>query len=160
MKIAIYPGTFDPLTMGHLDLIKRAAKLFDKVIVLVSVNASKKSIFEPEERVDLIKEAVKDIENTEVDYNEGLTVKYAEKHGVNILVRGVRAFSDFEYELQMALMNRKLNNEIETVFLMPKNEYSYISSTIVKGITDFGGNITEFVPPNVKKALNEKKLKN
>lgn len=159
MKTAIYPGTFDPITFGHLDLIERAAKMFGKLIVLVGENSHKKPLFDVDERIEMIVESVKHLKNVTVDSNSELTVDYAKKHKVNILVRGVRAFADFEYELQMAIMNRRLDEEIETVFLMPKNEYSFINSSIIKGIANFNADIKNFVPPIVverfKKKLNK-----
>jgi pantetheine-phosphate adenylyltransferase len=157
VKTAIYPGTFDPITNGHLDLIERASRLFSKLIVLVGENTSKKPLFDVKERVLMIKESIKHLKNVEVDSNSELTVGYARKHNVKILVRGVRAFSDFEYELQMALMNRKLDEDIETVFLMPKNEYSYLNSSLIKGISDFDADIKDFVPPVVIKMLKKKR---
>ncbi|HQO10242.1 MAG TPA: pantetheine-phosphate adenylyltransferase [Clostridiales bacterium] len=159
MKVAIYPGTFDPLTNGHLDLIERASKLFNKLIVLVGENSAKKPLFNVDERVKMIENSIKHLKNVKVDSNSELTVEYAKKHNVNILVRGVRAFADFEYELQMALMNRKLDENIETVFLMPKNEYSYLNSSLIKGIADFDADIKEFVPPAVIKMLKQKRKK-
>jgi pantetheine-phosphate adenylyltransferase len=159
MKIAIYPGTFDPLTHGHLDLIERASKLFHKVIVLVGENTAKKPLFDVKERVYMIEQSIKHLKNVSVDSNSELTVEYAKKHNVNILVRGVRAFADFEYEMQMALMNRKLDENIETVFLMPKNEFSYLNSSLIKGIADFDANINEFVPPVVVKMFKKKRKK-
>ncbi|MDY0016280.1 MAG: pantetheine-phosphate adenylyltransferase [Candidatus Delongbacteria bacterium] len=159
MKTAIYPGTFDPLTNGHLDLIERASKLFARLIVLVGENTAKKPLFNVDERIKMIKDSIKHLKNVTVDSNSELTVEYARKHNVNILVRGVRAFADFEYELQMALMNRKLDEKIETVFLMPKNEYSYLNSSLIKGIADFDADIKDFVPPAVIKMLKKKKIK-
>ena len=159
MKVAIYPGTFDPLTKGHLDLIERASKLFNKLIVLVGENSAKKPLFNVAERVKMIEDSIKHLKNVKVDSNSELTVVYAKKHNVNILVRGVRAFADFEYELQMALMNRKLDENIETVFLMPKNEYSYLNSSLIKGIADFDADVKEFVPPAVIKMLKQKRKK-
>lgn len=159
MKTAIYPGTFDPLTNGHLDLIERASKLFDNLIVLVGENTAKRPLFNVDERIKMIKDSIKHLKNVTVDSNSELTVEYARKHNVNILVRGVRAFADFEYELQMAIMNRKLDEEIETVFLMPKNEYSYLNSSLVKGVADFNADIKDFVPPAVIKMLKKKKIK-
>jgi len=157
MKVAIYPGTFDPLTKGHLDLIERASKLFNRLIVLVGENTAKKPLFDVKERVYMIEQSIKHLNNVTVDSNSELTVEYAKKHNVNILVRGVRAFADFEYELQMALMNRKLDENIETVFLMPKNEYSYLNSSLIKGIADFDADIKNFVPPIVIKMFKKKR---
>ncbi len=159
MKTAIYPGTFDPLTNGHLDLIERASKLFARLIVLVGENTAKKPLFNVDERIKMIKDSIKHLKNVTVDSNSELTVEYARKHNVNILVRGVRAFADFEYELQMALMNRKLDENIETVFLMPKNEYSYLNSSLIKGIADFDADIKDFVPNAVIKMLKKKKIR-
>ncbi len=160
MKTAIYPGTFDPLTNGHLDLIERASKLFARLIVLVGENTAKKPLFNVDERIKMIKDSIKHLKNVTVDSNSELTVEYARKHNVNILVRGVRAFADFEYELQMALMNRKLDENIETVFLMPKNEYSYLNSSLIKGIADFDADIKDFVPPAVIRMIKKKKTGN
>mgnify|MGYP001766899579 FL=1 len=157
MKTAIYPGTFDPLTKGHLDLIERASKLFSRLIVVVGENTAKKPLFDVKERVYMIEQSIKHLKNVTVDSNSELTVEYAKKHNVNILVRGVRAFADFEYELQMALMNRKLDENIETVFLMPKNEYSYLNSSLIKGIADFDADIKNFVPPIVIKMFKKKR---
>lgn len=156
MKIAIFPGTFDPLTLGHYDLIKRAAKLFDKLIVLIGKNTGKNPLFSVEERIDMINECVQPFGNVEVASFDGLTVDFAEKNNAIVLIRGVRAFSDFEYELQMALMNRKLNSEIETMFLMPKNEYSFINSSLIKSVAKAGGNIKQFVPESIGTQLLDK----
>jgi pantetheine-phosphate adenylyltransferase len=147
MKTAIYPGTFDPITNGHLDLIERAAKMFGKLVVLVGENSHKKPLFNVKERIEMIIESVKHLTNVTVDSNSELTVEYAKRHDINILVRGVRAFADFEYELQMAIMNRRLDEEIETVFLMPKNEYSFINSSIIKGIANFNAEIRTLYHP-------------
>ena len=149
MKIAIFPGTFDPLTLGHYDLIKRAAKLFDKLIVLIGKNSGKNPLFTVDERIDMINECVSKFGNVEVASFNGLTVDFAEKNNAIVLIRGVRAFSDFEYELQMALMNRRLNSEIETMFLMPKNEFSFINSSLVKSVAKAGGKIEQFVPDSI-----------
>lgn len=157
MKIAIYPGTFDPVTYGHVDVAARAARLFDKVIVCVAVNSSKAPMFSGPERVRLIKEAVKDIKNIEVEDFDGLLVEYAREKKAEVIVRGLRAVSDFEYEFQMALTNRKLCDDIDTVFLMPHEKYTYLNSSIVREISMFGGDVGEFVPPHVRKELLKKK---
>ncbi len=159
MKIAIYPGTFDPITNGHLDIIERAVKMFDKVIVTIARNSSKNPLFSDKERVELIREAVKEWKQVEVDSFEGLLVDYARKRNAAVVLRGLRAISDFEYEFQLALTNRKLNDSVETVFLMPSEKYTYLNSTIVREIARLGGDVSEFVPPVVKKAF-EKKFKN
>ena len=156
MSTAIYPGTFDPITNGHLDILKRASQLFDKVIVVVSNNPHKNPLFSLEERRKLVHETVKDIDNVEVDVFDGLLVQYAKKSGALALIRGLRAVSDFDYEFQMALMNRKLMPELETVYLMPSEEYTYINSTIVKEVARFGGRIDCFLPPVVSERLKEK----
>jgi len=155
-NIAIYPGTFDPLTNGHMSLIRRGLKLFDSLIIAVGENPSKKPLFDIDERMQHITEAVKGLGNVEVDRFDGLLVNYAQKRGVDAVIRGLRAVSDFEYELQLALMNRKLNRNLETVFLMPALRYIFLSSTIVKEAASFGGDISDLVPPCIKRALDEK----
>lgn len=157
MRIAIYPGTFDPVTNGHLDILDRAVKLFDKVIITIARNPSKNPLFTEEERLDMIREAVKGRSTVEVDSFEGLLVEYARKKKAVAIVRGLRAISDFEYELQMALMNRKLDDNVETVFLMPNEKYTYLNSSIVREIARHGGDISEFVPPMVRVSLERKK---
>lgn len=156
MKIAIYPGTFDPITNGHLDILERALKLFDKVIITVAKNPSKQPLFSQEERRSLIRSAVKRYKNVEVDLFDGLLVEYARKKKATSLVRGLRAISDFEYELQMALMNRKLDSTLETVFLMPNEKYTYLNSSIIREIARLGGDVRDFVPEAVLKALTGK----
>jgi pantetheine-phosphate adenylyltransferase len=156
MRAAVYPGTFDPLTLGHLDLIERAARLFDRLIVAVGVNASKQPIFSLDERLAMVRAAVQPYANVEVDSFDGLLVDYCHAKHVNALVRGLRAFSDFEYEFQMALTNRKLAPDIETMFLMPKETQSYVSSSLVRQIAAMGGSIEEFVPPLVREALRQR----
>jgi pantetheine-phosphate adenylyltransferase len=158
MKIAIYPGTFDPITYGHIDVIERAAEIFDTVIVAVARNSSKQPLFTMEERAKLISAVVKKYRNVKVDSFQGLLVEYARKKKATSIVRGLRAVSDFEYEFQMALTNRKLVGNISTVFLMPHEKYTYLNSTIVREIGLYGGDISGFVPPLVRKAL-EKKVK-
>ena len=150
---AIYPGTFDPLTLGHLDLIERAAHIFDRVIVAVVVNSRKQTIYSAEDRMTMMRASVKHLSNVKVDAFDGLLVDYARERKIHVLVRGLRAFSDFEYEFQMALTNRKLAPEIETLFLMPKEEFSYISSSTVREIVERGGDIGRFVPKAVKQHI-------
>ncbi len=154
-RIAIYPGTFDPITNGHIDVIERASKLFDKVIVTVAKNVAKTPLFTVEERIKMIKEAVKRFDNVEVDSFDGLLVDYARMKNAVAIIRGLRAVSDFEYEFQMALMNRKIC-DITTVFLVPHEKYTYLNSTIVREIASFGGDVSNFVPKIVEKMLKEK----
>jgi len=156
MRTAIYPGSFDPLTNGHLDVIQRATKLFDRVIVAVAASESKQPLFSLEERVELVAQGVRHLPNVEADSFEGLLVRYVERRGAQAVVRGLRAISDFEFEFQMALMNRKLNERIETIFMMPKDTYTFLSSRIVKEIARLGGDVSAFVPAHVRTALNEK----
>ncbi|HEY6953207.1 MAG TPA: pantetheine-phosphate adenylyltransferase [Bacteroidota bacterium] len=156
MKIAIYPGTFDPITNGHLDIIERAIKVFDTVVVTIARNSAKNPLFSDKERLDLIKEVVKGMKQVEVDSFEGLLVNYAKKRNATAVLRGLRAISDFEYEFQLALTNRKLNDTLETVFLMPSERYTYLNSTIVREIARLGGDVSDFVPPVVKKAFDKK----
>ena len=156
MRRAIYPGSFDPVTNGHLDVIERAAKLFDEVIVAVAVNEQKSSLFTADERAELLAGAVAGWKNVRVSRFDGLLVAFASQQGANAVVRGLRAVSDFEFEFQMALMNRKLDEQIETIFLMPAEKYTYLSSRIVKEISRLGGNVDAFVPASVARALNAK----
>ncbi|MCM1265872.1 MAG: pantetheine-phosphate adenylyltransferase [Candidatus Gastranaerophilales bacterium] len=158
MKIAIYPGSFDPITLGHLDVLKDGAQMFDKVIITVSNNMNKNSLLTVEERKELIKQSVKDIPNVEVDSFDGLTVNYAKSKGATILLRGLRAVSDFEYEMQLSQTNRSLNEDIKTVFLITKPEYNFISSSSVKEILKNKGDISKFVSQPVNKYLSEKYL--
>lgn len=155
-QIAIYPGTFDPITNGHLDIIKRAARIFDKVIVAVATNTGKAPLFSMDERKKLIQDAVKNIDKVEVDAFSGLIVDYCHQRGATALIRGLRAVSDFEYEFQMALLNRKIGKDVESVFLMPKEKYTYLSSSMIKEIAEFGGDITSFVPDHVRIELKNK----
>lgn len=156
-KIGVYPGTFDPITNGHLDLIKRALKIFDELIVAVAVSSYKKlPIFSIEERVDFIRESTKDLKNLIVEPFDGLLVKFVRHKGAVAIVRGLRAISDYEYELQLAHANRRLYKDIETVFLMPSEEYSFLSSSLIKEIAYFGGVVKNLVPPIVEKALKAK----
>lgn len=153
MKIAIYPGTFDPVTYGHIDVIERAREIFDVVIVTVARNTSKSPLFSARDRVAMIKETVRRLRNVQVEQFDGLLVNFARKKKATAIVRGLRAVSDFEYEFQMALTNRKLNSNITTVFLMPHEKYTYLNSSIVREIAMHGGDCSEFVPPNVLKYL-------
>ena len=152
-NIAVYPGTFDAATNGHLDIIKRASCLFDKVIVAVLVNQNKKTIFSVKERLKHLKEITKDIPNVEVDSFEGLLAEYMKKKGSHIAVRGLRAVSDLEYEFQMANTNRSLNKEMDTIFLMPRARYTYLSSSMVREVYSLGGRMQDYVPEIVEKAL-------
>lgn len=156
MKIAIYPGSFDPITYGHLDILKNAAEIFDKVIIAVAHNGAKTGFLTVEERVELIKKSVTNIFNVEVDSFEGLTVEYAKKHGANVLIRGLRAVSDFEFEMQLSQTNSALCDEIKTVFLTTKPEYNFISSTTIKEIYQNHGDISKFVPKAVDEYLKNK----
>lgn len=156
MKTALYPGTFDPVTYGHLDVIERAADIFDRVIVVVANNSRKQPLFSAAERVAMVRQSVKKYRNVRVDVFEGLLVRYAKKAGAASIVRGLRAVSDFEYEFQMALTNRKLARDITTVFLMPHEKYTYLNSSIVREISRLGGNVGEFVPPHVRRMLAKK----
>ena len=159
-RTAIYPGSFDPLTNGHLDVIQRAAKLFDRVIVAVAVNESKHPLFTLAERVALVKKAVAHLPTVETDSFDGLLVEYAAEQKAGAIVRGLRAVSDFEFEFQLALMNRKLDEKIETIFMMPKDTYTFLSSRIIKEIARLGGDVRAFVPPNVQVALRKKLKRN
>lgn len=153
MRTVIYPGSFDPLTNGHLDVVQRASKLFDKVIVAVAQNESKNPLFSLNERLDLVQECISRLPNVEADAFDGLLVNYAQKRSAQAIIRGLRAVSDFEFEFQLALMNRKLNEHVETIFMMPKDTYTFLSSRIVKEIARLGGDISAFVPPPVREAL-------
>jgi pantetheine-phosphate adenylyltransferase len=156
MRRAIYPGSFDPVTFGHLDVIQRAIKLFDEVIVAVAFNEQKQSLFTANERVALLENATRNMSNVRVAQFSGLLVNFAREQQSAALIRGLRAISDFEFEFQMALMNRKLEKSIETLFLMPKEEYTYLSSRIVKEIAALGGNVDAFVDRSVSEALRQK----
>ena len=158
VKIAIYPGTFDPITYGHIDIIERALTIFDKLIVAISVDSPKKPLFTVDERMDMIKETAKYNNKVEVDSFNGLLVEYARKVNATAIIRGLRAVSDYEYEFQMALMNRRLNEEVETVFLMPNEKYTYLNSSLIKEIASLGGDVTDFVPENVKTNLTNKQI--
>ena len=153
---AIYPGSFDPITYGHIDLIKRATKIFKKVIVAVTDNSSKNSFFTLKERVMLIKRVTADFKNIEVDSFEGLSIDYVRSKGSYVIIRGVRMISDFEYEFQMALTNRRLSKNVETIFLMPNESYSYISSKLIKEAASLGADVSCFVPKFVAEAIKKK----
>lgn len=155
-KIAIYPGTFDPITLGHLDILQRASKLFDRVIITLAINSTKTPLFSREERLEFISDAVKNIPNVSVDSFEGMLIKFAEKRGAIAVIRGLRAISDFEFEFQLALMNRKQNQEITTVFLMPNEKYTYLNSSIIREVSRFGGDVSSFITPLVAEKLKEK----
>jgi len=156
LKTAVYPGSFDPATNGHIDIIKRSGALFDRVIVAVLNNPSKSPLFSVEERVDILKRTCGDIKNVEIDSFSGLLIDYCKSKNANVIVKGLRAVSDFEYELQMAHMNKKLNQEIETVFIMTSSRYSYLSSSLVKEVAQFGGCIRGLVPEIIEKEIYER----
>lgn len=155
-KVAVVPGTFDPITNGHLDIIARAASVFEEVNVVLLNNSSKNPLFSVEERVELIKSVTTHIPNVKVDTFSGLLMEYAQNIGASAIIRGLRAVSDFEYEMQITSMNRVLNDQIETFFIMTKNQYSFLSSSIVKEVAKYGGNISELVPEEVEIALKQK----
>jgi pantetheine-phosphate adenylyltransferase len=156
MKRAIYPGSFDPITNGHLDVIERALKLFDQVVVAVAHNDEKQPLFSLAERLDLLQQALGKMNNVRIAQFQGLLVDFAAAENASAVIRGLRAVSDFEFEFQMALMNRKLDSSVETIFLMPKEEYTYLSSRLVKEIARLGGDVSKFVPNVVARALGDK----
>ena len=160
MKTVIYPGTFDPVTNGHIDVIKRAIDLFDKVVVTVARNPVKTPMFTVEERLIMLRESLKQFPNVSIDSFEGLVVDHAKEVGAIGIIRGLRAISDFEYEFQMALMNRKLDEDLRTIFLMPHEKYTYLNSTIIRNLSQFNSDVSEFVPKVVIKFLAEKKTEN
>lgn len=157
MKIAIYPGSFDPITKGHLDILKNASGIFDKVIIAVARNGEKKGFLSTEERVELIKKSIEGLDNVEVDAFEGLTIEYAKKRGAEILIRGLRAVSDFEYEMQLSQTNSALCDEIKTVFLTTKPKYNFISSSTIREILQNNGDISKFVPHAVNEYLTQRR---
>lgn len=156
IRRAIYPGTFDPVTYGHMDIIKKAKDLFDEIIVTVAVNPTKNPLFTLQERLDLLNQSLRDYENVYVDSFNGLIVDYARQVGAISIIRGLRAVSDFEYEFQMALMNRKLATDVTTVFLIPHEKYTYLNSTIVRNLASLQSDVSDFVPPAVLLAMKEK----
>lgn len=155
-KKVLYPGTFDPVTNGHIDLIKRATELFDEVVVCVAINPSKSPLFSLEERIMLLKESLSEYQNVSVDSFDGLVVDYAHKIGAVGMIRGLRAISDYEYEFQMALMNRKLASDLHTIFLMPHENYTYLNSSIIRNLASLKSDVSDFVPHPVQKALKNK----
>ncbi len=156
MRKAVYPGTFDPVTNGHLDVIKRGSIIFDKLIVSVGCNPLKESLFSVKERMQMIREYVKKLKNVKVDCFDGMLVDYLKKQKTNIILRGIRTVSDFEYEFQRALTNRVLNKEVETVFVMTSEQYSFLNSTLIKEAVCLGGSVSQFVPPDVERRLTQK----
>lgn len=156
MRTVIYPGSFDPLTNGHLDVLQRATKLFDRVVIAIAKSDGKQPLFSLEDRLALVQESVRGLANVETDTFDGLLVEYVQRQSAQAVVRGLRAVSDFEFEFQLALMNRKLNDNFETIFMMPKDTYTFLSSRIVKEIARLGGDVSAFVPDHVRRALAAK----
>lgn len=156
MRTAVYPGSFDPVTNGHLDIIRRASKIYDKIIVGVLINKAKNPLFDAQERVDMIRSVTADLENVEVETFSGLLVEFAHQHGAQVIVKGLRTVADFEYEFQMALLNKALNSACETIFMMTDTKYSYISSSMVKELAGFGGDLTGLVPNELIKTIKAK----
>ena len=158
-KTAVYPGSFDPVTFGHLDIIERAGRIFDKIIVSVFVHSAKKSMFTVPERVEMLKTVLKGRKNIEVDCFEGLLVDYVRRKKTDVVIRGLRAISDLEYEFQIAAVNRTLYRDIETVFFMPRQRYTYLSSSVVRDIAHFGGDVEKLVPPHVARMIKNRRKK-
>ncbi len=156
MHVAVCPGSFDPVTNGHLDIIERAAQIFDRLYVTVFTNTGKEPLFTLEERLAMLRAATKGLPNVTVESSDGLLLDYVRQHGAKVIVKGLRAVSDYEYEFRMAMMNRKLDEQVETVFLMSRVEYSYLSSSILKDVARFGGSIEGLVPPEVEAALKKR----
>ena len=155
MKSAVYPGTFDPITNGHIDIIKRSLRIFDRVVIAVAPNPKKTPLFDINERIFMIEEATKGMKNIEIEPFDGLLVDYIRQKGAIAIIRGLRAVSDFEYEFQMALMNRKLSDTIETVFMMPSEEYSYLTSSLIKEVASYGGEVKDLVPSIAARRLKD-----
>lgn len=155
-KIAIYPGSFDPITYGHIDVIERASELFSELIVVIAINSNKNTLFNLDERVEMAKESLKYLPNVKVDCHQGLTVDYARKVGAKAIIRGIRAVSDFEFEFQISLMNRKLESEVTTIFMMPNEKYTYLNSSIVRELAKYNQDTSSFVPDCVSTRLKEK----
>lgn len=156
MKIAIYPGSFDPITNGHIDVIERSAKMFDKVYVVIGINSKKNSLFTQEDRISMVQQSLAHVPSVEVAFHDGLIVDYAVSVGATAIIRGLRSVTDFEYEMQIALMNRKMQPELQTVFLMPHEKYTYLNSSIIREIARYKQNVSEFVPKVVEQKLKEK----
>ena len=156
MSVAIYPGSFDPVTLGHLNIIKRASACFDKVIVCAMINSKKQGMFTPEERVEFLRRATQRFPNVEVDFSDELLAAYAKRRGAHVVVKGLRAVSDYEQEVQMAVINRKLNPELETMFLASSEKYTYLSSTIVKELARYGADLTDFLPREIVDDVNRR----
>jgi len=151
MRTALYPGSFDPITLGHLNIIRRASCIFDRLVVCIAINSEKRTMFSFEERVDFLKRSCGRFENVEIVATEDLVAEYCRKQGINVLIKGLRAVSDFEYEFQLALINKKVNPELDTIFLTASEKYTYLSSTVVKELARYGADISEFVPLEIKK---------
>ena len=156
MRTAIYPGTFDPITNGHIDIIARAARMFDRIVVALAINSAKATLFSEDERLALARESLMGYENVEVKTSHGLIVDFAVEDGALAIVRGLRAISDFEYEMQMALMNRKMQPDVSTIFMMPNEKYSYLNSSIIRELTRYNADVSDFVPECVARALRGK----
>ena len=156
IKKVIYPGTFDPVTYGHIDIVRRAVDLFDEVVVTVAINQAKQPLFTTLERVDMLKESLKEFQKVTIDSFDGLLVEHAKQVGAVGIIRGLRQISDFEFEFQMALMNRKLSGDITTIFLMPHERYTYLNSTVIRNLASLKADVSNFVPPNVHEALKKK----
>lgn len=156
MTIAIYPGTFDPITNGHIDVIERASKMFDKIIVVIAINSKKVNLFTEEERLMMVQNSLTHLSNVEIEFHNGLIAEYAKRIGANVLVRGIRSVTDFEYELQIAMMNRKMEPELQTIFFTPHEKYTYLNSSIIRELARYRRDVSEFVPSIVQQKLYEK----